>query len=111
MKRIKHTVATYAHLLASPQWTLVDAELDAGTELDATARRLDLGCAQRESGSKAWVRRSTARGAGDARQEQRDASGGTRHEVWVGRARHEAQGARGTGAGGSVLSDRDRRLV
>ena len=44
-----HTVATSAHLLASPQWTLVDAELDAGTELDAMAWRSDLGCAQRES--------------------------------------------------------------
>jgi hypothetical protein len=32
-----------------PQWALADAELDAGTELDATVRRSDLGCA-RESG-------------------------------------------------------------
>jgi hypothetical protein len=30
------------------QWTLVDAELDTSTELDATAWRLDLGCARRK---------------------------------------------------------------
>jgi hypothetical protein len=36
LKRMKHTVATCVHLLAAPQWTLVDAELDAGAELDAT---------------------------------------------------------------------------
>jgi hypothetical protein len=37
-------VATYAHLLGSPQWTLIDAKLDAGMELDAMARRSNLGC-------------------------------------------------------------------
>ena len=41
-----------------PQWTLVDAELDANTELDAT---------QRESGRE--VRRSAVLDAGDARRE------------------------------------------
>jgi hypothetical protein len=44
---MKHTVATCAHLLATPQWTLIDAELDADTELNVMARRSDLGCAQR----------------------------------------------------------------
>jgi hypothetical protein len=29
--------------------TLIDVELDDGTELDATARRSDLGCAQHMS--------------------------------------------------------------
>jgi hypothetical protein len=46
---MKHTVVTCAHLLAAPQWTFVDAELDAGTKLDAIARRSDLSCSQRES--------------------------------------------------------------
>jgi hypothetical protein len=46
---MKHTVATCAHLLVVPQWTHIDAKLDAGMELDAIARRLDLGCAQCES--------------------------------------------------------------
>ena len=47
-----------------PQWTLVDAELDAGTELDATARGSNLDCAQRESGREAQgaAERSTRRG-------------------------------------------------
>jgi hypothetical protein len=40
---MKHTVATCAHLLAALQWTLIDVELDAGTELNATTRRSDLG--------------------------------------------------------------------
>ena len=41
-------IATCAHLLAASQWTLIDAELDAGTELDATAWRSVLDRAQRE---------------------------------------------------------------
>ena len=53
LKHIKHTVATCAHLLAAPQWTLVDAELDASMELDATALRSDLGCAERKYGREA----------------------------------------------------------
>ena len=50
---MKHTVTTCAHLLAALQWTLVDMKLGASTELDATARRSDLGCAQREFGREA----------------------------------------------------------
>jgi hypothetical protein len=50
---MKYMVATYAHLLDVTQWTLVDAELDAGMKLDATARRSNLGCAQHESGREA----------------------------------------------------------
>jgi hypothetical protein len=56
---MKHMIATYAHLLGAPQWTLVDAELDAGMELDATARRSNLGCMQHESGRE--VRGATER--------------------------------------------------
>jgi hypothetical protein len=48
---MEHTVATCAHLLTAPQWMLIDAKLDAGTELDATARRSDLGCAQQALGA------------------------------------------------------------
>jgi hypothetical protein len=49
---MKHTVATCAHLLTAPlPWMLIDAKLDAGTELDATARRPDLGCAQQALGA------------------------------------------------------------
>jgi hypothetical protein len=51
--QMKHMVATCAHLLPAPKWMLVDAELDAGTKLDTTARRSDLGYAQRESGREA----------------------------------------------------------
>jgi hypothetical protein len=40
---MKHMVATYAHLLAAPN----GRSLARDTELNATARRLDLGCAQR----------------------------------------------------------------
>ena len=56
-------VATCVHLLANPKWTLVDAELDAGTELDAMALRSDLGYAQREYGQEARgaTERSTRR--------------------------------------------------
>jgi hypothetical protein len=50
---MKHMIATCAHLLVAPQWMLVEAELDAGTEFDAIARRSDLDCAQRESRWKA----------------------------------------------------------
>jgi hypothetical protein len=74
---MKHTVATCAHLLATLQWTFIDAELDAGTELNAMAQRSDLGCAQREFGRE------------DAR------CGEALHEARVGRTRHEAQGTRG----------------
>jgi hypothetical protein len=42
----------FINLLPS-KWMLVDAELDASTELDATARRSNLGCAQRESKQEA----------------------------------------------------------
>jgi hypothetical protein len=49
---MKHTVTTCAHLLAAPKLMLVDVELDAGMELDATVRRLNLGCAQHESGQE-----------------------------------------------------------
>jgi hypothetical protein len=82
-----------------PQWTILDAELDAGMELDATVRRSDLDCAQRESRREAMVRPSAVRGAGDARRGKSS-------------ARHEAQGAGGVreardaGAGGSILSVR-----
>jgi hypothetical protein len=61
-----------------PLWTLVDADLDAGTELDATAWRSDLGCEPQ-----------TMQGESSARREARDA----------GEAR-EAQGARGVRHGG-----------
>ena len=33
---MKYTVVTCAHLHAAAQWRLVDAELDASAELDAT---------------------------------------------------------------------------
>jgi hypothetical protein len=63
---MKHTVATCTHLLVAPQWTLIDAKLDAGTELDAIARRSDLGCAQRESRQEAEAKRCATRGASNA---------------------------------------------
>jgi hypothetical protein len=65
---MKHTVATCAHLLATLYWTLVDAELDDGMEVDAMARRSDLGCAQRDSGRE-------ARGVTECN---------ARHDAWVG---------------------------
>ena len=81
---MKHTVATCAHLLATLQWTLIDVELDADTELDATAQRTDLGCAQRESGREAHsVAEHSAR---------REAQG----ESGVRRRRREESAARGT---------------
>jgi hypothetical protein len=46
-------IVTCAHLVATLQWTFVDAQLDAGTKLDAMTRRSDLGYAQRESGQEA----------------------------------------------------------
>ena len=46
---MEHMIATCVHLLAASQWTLIDAELDASTELDATAWRSVLGRAQREA--------------------------------------------------------------
>jgi hypothetical protein len=67
-----------------PQWTLVDAELDACTKLDATARRSDLGCAQREPGRKAeGAAERSARRKWHMAQEAR-AARGARHEVRVG---------------------------
>jgi hypothetical protein len=63
---MKHTVATCAHLLTDPQWTLVNAKLDAGMELDGTTRRSGLGYVQRKSG---WE----ARGARRKWREQRAA--------------------------------------
>ena len=50
---MKHTVATCAHLLVAPQWTLVDMKLGTSMELDATTWRSDLSCAQHESGQEA----------------------------------------------------------
>jgi hypothetical protein len=47
---MKRTAVTCAHLLVVPHLTLVDAELGAATELDATTWRSDLGCTQRVSG-------------------------------------------------------------
>jgi hypothetical protein len=38
-------VATCAHLLVAPKWTVVDVEINVGMELDATVQRSDLGCA------------------------------------------------------------------
>jgi hypothetical protein len=73
-------VATCAHLLAALQWTLVDVELDTTMELDATARRSDLGCAQHESRRRPEVWRSVARGVNDARRKHRVARG-TRHRA------------------------------
>jgi hypothetical protein len=75
---------------------LVDAELDAGTELDATARRSDLSCVERESGRE-------ARGAAEC---------STRREAQATRgkssARREARGTSGAcearGADGSIPS-------
>ena len=64
---MKHTIATCAYLLAILQWMLIDAELDDGTELDAMAWRLDLGCAQREFGREAQA----TRGKSSARREAR----------------------------------------
>jgi hypothetical protein len=62
-----------AHLLADPQWTFVDVELDVGMELDATARRSDLGCVQCESEREARgaVKRSARHEA--KRREAREA--------------------------------------
>jgi hypothetical protein len=78
LKCKKHVVATCAHLLATAQWRLVDVELDAGAELDATewreghprsmnlhsgrGRQMDHG-----RGGARHGRRSTARGAGAGR--------------------------------------------
>jgi hypothetical protein len=92
---MKYTVATCAHLLTAPQWTLVDVELDAGTELNAMAQRSYLCCAQCESERE--VRCAAEHGARHKRR-----------EAQVGRTKHEAQGARCArhGAGGSVLSGR-----
>jgi hypothetical protein len=61
----EHTVLTCVHLLATPQWTLVDAELDAGSEHYAMARRSDLDCAQHKSGQevRGVAERSTRREA------------------------------------------------
>ena len=75
---------------------LVAVELIAGTKLDATTRRSDLGCAQRESG------------VGDARcgGVQREAQA-TRGESSAARGtrRGGACEVRGAGVGGSVLSN------
>ena len=78
---------------------LVDVELDAGTELDATARGSDLDCAQRESRREAQgaAERSTRRGQHEAR-----AARSVRREVRARRARLESTGARSVGAGRSI---------
>jgi hypothetical protein len=68
----------------TPEWTLIDAELDVGMELDATARRLDLSYAQHET--------QATRGESNAWREARGAGGGTKHEAWVRHTRHEARG-------------------
>jgi phage baseplate assembly protein W len=36
---MKHTVVACSDLLVAAQWRLIDAELDAGVELDATVQR------------------------------------------------------------------------
>ena len=89
---MKHTAATCAHLLAAPQWTLVDAKLDVGTELDVTAWRSDLGCAQRESRREARVAAERS-----ARRKQRVTRGesSTRHRARE--ARGQADPSRPTG--------------
>jgi hypothetical protein len=63
LKHMKHTVVTCANLLAAVQWRLVDAELDASVELNATAWRLPTSAVCSASlGGRCEVQRSTARG-------------------------------------------------
>jgi hypothetical protein len=61
-----------AHLLAAPQWTLNDAELDAGTELEVThGRQADRSQPRREA--RDTVAHNAARGTSEgARCEARD---------------------------------------
>jgi hypothetical protein len=84
-------IAICAHLLCAPQWTLVDAELDTGTELDAMPWRSDLGCVQHESGCEVQgaaerSARHKARGVSGVRHEARAPRGESSawHEAWVG---------------------------
>jgi hypothetical protein len=106
LKRMKHIVATCAHLLpAPPQRTLVDAELDAGTELEVAQvdRQMDRSHggrreaqghgAQGTSVSVGGVRREARARFHSARREMR----GAWHEAWAHRA----------GAGGSVPRIKD----
>jgi hypothetical protein len=75
---MKPTVAACAHLLVVAQWRLVNAELDAGVELDATKWRgghpwsIDL-----SSGRNKWMdrgndRRHAARGMGEHNTRRKD---------------------------------------
>jgi hypothetical protein len=94
------SIVTCAHLLAAPQWTLIDTKLDVGTELDATARRSDFGCTQHES-------RQEARGAVDCSAREARAVRGARHKARVGARSTRRGGAREAqcaGAGGFVPS-------
>jgi hypothetical protein len=77
---MKHNVVTCVHLLVVAQWRLVDAELNAGTKIDATARRssMDLGCAQCESGREA---RGAAERSARCKQCMAQGAGDTRHKA------------------------------
>jgi hypothetical protein len=97
MKCMKHMVATYAHLLASLQWTLVDTEVDASTELEVThGQQVDGSQPRREARDVGHV----ARGMGGAWHKARARLRSARRETW-------GHAARGMGARGSVLSGKN----
>jgi hypothetical protein len=116
LKRMKHTVTTCVHLLAAIQWTLVNAELDTCTKLDAwhigrtsavrsvsISRRHEV---QQSIARRARRKRRMARGTGHIRREQRGTgaggAGGTRRG-WG--TRGTKRRARGMEAGGPISSD------
>jgi hypothetical protein len=84
---MKHTVATCVHLLAAIQWTLVNAELDTCTELDAWHRCRTTAVRSVSTSRRHEVQQSVARcarrkrGTGHIRREQRGTGRGWEHEA------------------------------
>jgi hypothetical protein len=85
LKHLKHTVATCAHLVATPQWRLVHAEFNARVELKvAHSRQAD--------GLWHGGRHKTQVRVRDARHEVHNGRHGASTSIVSFGARHEARG-------------------